>query len=155
MKAIQVRSFGPPEVLRLTELRDPGPGPGEVTIDVTQAAVGQIDVFRRRGLYRDRPSPPQPPYVPRLEVAGTVRALGEGVAGFEVGEPAVTLSANSGTGGYALTYQQNGNDGSQPGPQTVRPDDGLRHRHRRLVATFRRSFAFVSGRWWPSSCSAS
>jgi NADPH:quinone reductase len=52
----------------------------------------------RQGLYRDRPGLPQPPYVPGLEVAGTVRALGEDVAGFEVGEPVVTLSANSGTG---------------------------------------------------------
>jgi NADPH2:quinone reductase len=33
-----------------------------------------------------------------------VRALGEGVAGFEVGEPVVTLSANSGTGGYAAIF---------------------------------------------------
>jgi NADPH:quinone reductase len=39
-----------------------------------------------------------------LEVAGIVRALGEGVAGFEVGEPVVTLSANSGTGGYAAIF---------------------------------------------------
>lgn len=108
MKAIQVPSFGPPEVLRLTELRDPGPGPGQVTIDVNQAAVGLIDVLRRQALYRDRPSPSQPPYVPRLEVAGTARALGEGVAGFEVGEPAVTVSANSVSGGYAPTYQQLG-----------------------------------------------
>jgi NADPH:quinone reductase len=39
-----------------------------------------------------------------LEVAGTVHALGEGVAGFEAGEPVVTLSANSGTGGYAAIF---------------------------------------------------
>jgi NADPH:quinone reductase len=99
MKAIQVSSFGAPEVLRPTELCDAAPGPGEVAIDVTCAAVGLIDVFIRQGLYRDRPGLPQPPYVPGLEVAGTVRALGEGVAGFEVGEPVVTLWANSGTGG--------------------------------------------------------
>ena len=92
MKAIQVSSFGAPEVLRLAELPDPAPGPGEVAIDVTHAAVGLIDVFIRQGLYRDRPGLPQPPYVPGLEVAGTVRALGEGVAGFEVGEPVMTLS---------------------------------------------------------------
>ena len=55
MKAIQVSSFGPPEVLRLTELPDPAPGPGEVAIDVTRAAVGLIDVFIRQGRYRDRP----------------------------------------------------------------------------------------------------
>jgi NADPH2:quinone reductase len=101
MKASLVPSFGRPEVLRLTELPDLGPGPGEVTIDVIHAAVGLIDVFIRQGLYRDRPGLPQPPYGPGLEVAGTVRALGEGVAGFEVFEPVVTLSANSGTGGYA------------------------------------------------------
>ena len=104
MKAIQVSSFGAPEVLRLAELPDPAPGPGEVAIDVTHAAVGLIDVFIRQGLYRDRPGLPQPPYVPGLEVAGTVRALGEGVAGFEVGEPVMTLSANSGMGGYAAIF---------------------------------------------------
>ena len=104
MKAIQVSSFGAPEVLRMTELPDAAPGPGEVAIDVTHAAVGLIDVFIRQGLYRDRPGLPQPPYVPGLEVAGTVRALGEGVAGFEAGEPVVTLSANSGTGGYAAIF---------------------------------------------------
>jgi len=104
VKAIQVSGFGPPEVLRLTELPDPAPGPGEVAIDVTHAAVGLIDVFIRQGQYRDRPGLPQPPYVPGLEVAGTVRALGEGVAGFAVGEPVVTLSANGGTGGYAAIF---------------------------------------------------
>jgi NADPH:quinone reductase len=104
MKAIQVSSFGAPEVLRVTELPDSAPGLGEVAVDVTCAAVGLIDVFIRQGLYRDRPGLPQPPYVPGLEVAGTARALGEGVAGFEAGEPAVTLSANSGTGGYAAIF---------------------------------------------------
>jgi len=104
VKAIQVSGFGPPEVLRVTELPDPAPGPGEVAIDVTHAAVGLIDVFIRQGQYRDRPGLPQPPYVPGLEVAGTVRALGEGVAAFEVGEPVVTLSANGGTGGYAAIF---------------------------------------------------
>ena len=104
MKAIQVSSFGAPEVLRPTELPDATAGAGEVAVDVTHAAVGLIDVFIRQGLYRDRPGLPQPPYVPGLEVAGTVRALGEGVAGFEVGEPVVTLSANSGTGGYAAIF---------------------------------------------------
>jgi NADPH2:quinone reductase len=49
MKAILVSSFGPPEVLRPTELPDPAPGPGEVALDVTCAAVGLIDVFIRRG----------------------------------------------------------------------------------------------------------
>ncbi|MBO0815145.1 MAG: hypothetical protein J2P30_08365 [Actinobacteria bacterium] len=73
MKATLVSSFGPPEVLRLTQLPDPVPGPGEVALDVTHAAAGLIDVFIRQGLYRDRPGLPQRPYVPGLEVAGTVR----------------------------------------------------------------------------------
>jgi NADPH:quinone reductase len=85
MKAILVSSFGAPEVLRVTELPDPAPGPGEVAVDVTCAAVGLIDVFIRQGLYRDRPGLLQPPYVPGLEVAGQVgrqldAALAPGVA---------------------------------------------------------------------------
>ena len=43
---------------------------------------------------------PRPPFVPGLEVAGTVRELGPGVTGFAVGERVVSMSAG-GTGGYA------------------------------------------------------
>lgn len=101
MHAAVVTRFGDPEVFQLTELPDPVPGPGQVAIDVSHAAVGLIDVYIRRGLYKDRQGLPQPPYVPGLEVAGTVRALGEGVEGLRVGEPVVTLSGTGAEDGYA------------------------------------------------------
>jgi NADPH:quinone reductase len=104
MKAIQVADYGDPSVLRHTDLPDPAPGPGEIAIDVTHAAVGLLDVYFRQGLFRDQPGLPKPPFVPGLEVAGTVRALGEGVTGFEAGERVVTLSANGGRGGYASVF---------------------------------------------------
>ncbi len=101
MHAAVVTTFGPADVLELTELPDPAPGPGQVAIDVTHAAVGLIDVYVRQGLYKDQKGLPQPPYVPGLEVAGTVRALGDGVEGLRVGEPVVTLSGTGAEGGYA------------------------------------------------------
>ncbi|SEG87659.1 NADPH2:quinone reductase [Actinacidiphila yanglinensis] len=101
MHAAVVTRFGDPEVLALTELPDPVPGPGQVAIDVSHAAVGLIDVYLRQGLYKDQPDLPRPPYVPGLEVAGTVRALGEGVTDLRVGEPVVTLSGTGPEGGYA------------------------------------------------------
>jgi NADPH2:quinone reductase len=103
MQAVQASEFGDPAVLKVVELPDPTPGPGQIAIDVSHAAVGLIDVFLRQGLYKDRPGLPQPPFVPGLEVAGTVRALGPGVTGFAVGEPVVTFSA-TGAGGYASIY---------------------------------------------------
>ncbi|MGV6474081.1 quinone oxidoreductase family protein [Azotobacter vinelandii] len=104
MKAVQAAQFGDPTVLVVTELPDPTPGPGEIAIDVTHAVVGLVDVFFRRRLFKDVPSMAQPPFVPGLEVAGTVRALGEGVVGFTVGEKVVSMSAGAGTGGYASMY---------------------------------------------------
>lgn len=101
MRAAVVTRFGDPEAFELTELPDPVPGPGQVAIDVTYAAVGLIDIYIRQGLYKDRAGLPQPPYVPGLEVAGTIRALGDGVEGFQVGEPVVTLSGTGAEGGYA------------------------------------------------------
>jgi NADPH:quinone reductase len=100
MKAVEAARFGDPTVLTVVDLPDPTPGRGEIAIDVTHAAVGLIDVFLRQGLYKDRPGLPQPPFVPGLEVAGTVRELGTGVTGFAVGERVVTFSA-TGAGGYA------------------------------------------------------
>jgi len=101
MHAAVVTRFGDPEVFELTELPDPVPGPGQVAIDVSHAAVGLIDAYLRQGLYRDREGLPQPPFVPGLEVAGTVRALGEGVRDLRVGEPVVTLTGTGPEGGYA------------------------------------------------------
>lgn len=104
MKAIQITQFGGPSVLVAADLPDPTPGPGEIAIDVTHVAVGLIDVFFRQGLLKDVPGMPQPPFIPGLEVAGSVRALGQGVTGFTVGEYVVSMSAGSGTGGYASVY---------------------------------------------------
>jgi NADPH:quinone reductase len=87
----------------MADLPDPAPGPGQIAIDVTHAAVGLVDVLLRQGLFKDRPGMPQPPFVPGLEVAGTVRALGEGVTGLSIGERVVTMSA-TGTGGYASVH---------------------------------------------------
>jgi NADPH:quinone reductase len=104
MRAVHATAFGAPSVLSVTELPDATPGPGEVSIDVTHSAVGLIDVFFRQGLYRDRPGMPQAPFVPGLEVTGTVRELGEGVSDLAVGERVVSMSAGGGTGGYASIY---------------------------------------------------
>jgi NADPH:quinone reductase len=94
-------TFRGPEVFELAELPGPVPGPGQVAINVTYAAVGLVDIYIRQGLYKDRAGLPQPPYVPGLEVAGTIRALGDGVEGFQVAEPVVTLSGTGAEGGYA------------------------------------------------------
>ncbi len=50
-----------------------------MAIDVTYAAVGLVDIYIRQGLYKDRAGLPQPPYVPGLEVAGTIRAISQGL----------------------------------------------------------------------------
>lgn len=103
MQALQVTAFGDPSVLHVVTLPDPTPGPGQIAIDVTHSAVGLIDVFFRQGQYRNVPGMPQAPFVPGLEVAGTVREWGEGVTGFTVGETVVSMSAG-GTGGYASVF---------------------------------------------------
>lgn len=103
MQAVQAAAFGPPGVLSVASLADPTPGPGEIAIDVSHAAVGLIDLLFRQGRFRDMPGMPQPPFVPGLEVTGTVRSLGDGVSGFAIGERVVSM-ANGGTGGYATVF---------------------------------------------------
>lgn len=95
MRAITISRFGGPDVLTLTDLPTPEPGPGQVSIDVTHAAVGLADVLMRRGEFGG-----QPPLIPGLEVAGTIRAVGDGVNDLRAGQPVVTLSRPT-AGGYA------------------------------------------------------
>lgn len=95
MHAIEISQPGGPEVLRWTEQPDPTPGPGEVLLEVTAAAVNRADVQQRQGNY---PPPPGASEVPGLECSGTVRELGEGVTGWQVGDEVCALLAG---GGYA------------------------------------------------------
>jgi NADPH2:quinone reductase len=80
MQAITISRYGEPDVLTQVELPDPHPGPGQLSIDVTLAAVGMIDVIFRRGDLAGDDRYPAPPFVPGIEVAGTVREVGDGVS---------------------------------------------------------------------------
>ncbi|MFF1765697.1 zinc-binding alcohol dehydrogenase family protein [Streptomyces sp. NPDC058249] len=99
MKAIQMTEQGGPEVLRLVELPDPQPGPGQVLIRVESAAVNFSDVMRRRGDVYPVATPS--PFVPGAEVAGTVVALGPGVDGPAVGTKVFGSVGADASGGYA------------------------------------------------------
>ena len=59
MRAAIVTRFRAPDVLEASELPDPIPGPGELSIDVTHAAVGLVDVVIRERLYKYREGLPQ------------------------------------------------------------------------------------------------
>jgi NADPH2:quinone reductase len=94
MRAILVEEHGGPNVLRIRELPVPEPGAGQVSIDVAYAGVNYAEVMGRRGTLRISKAP----FVPGLEVSGTVRALGPGVEGLRIGEPVAALTTQ---GGYA------------------------------------------------------
>ena len=84
-----------PDSMVWAEVPDPEPGPGEVVIDVTAAAVNRADVAQRRGHY---PPPPGAPPYPGLECSGVISAVGSGVTAHRVGERICALLAG---GGYA------------------------------------------------------
>lgn len=69
MKAIEISSFGGPDVLRLVERPDPTPRAGEVLVRVAAAGVNRPDSMQRQGKY---PPPPGVTDIPGLEVAGAI-----------------------------------------------------------------------------------
>ncbi|MBB6119015.1 quinone oxidoreductase family protein [Nocardiopsis algeriensis] len=81
MRAMVIEENGGPEVLRPSEVPDPVPGPGEVVVDVTARGVNFIDIYQRSGLY-EVPLP----FVPGMEAAGVVTAVGEGVEDLSAGQ---------------------------------------------------------------------
>ncbi len=86
MKAIRVRAFGPPEVMRLEEVPDPAPGPGQVLVCIRAAGVNPVETYIRSGAYARRPALP---YTPGHDAAGIVEALKENgleieILGFDV-----------------------------------------------------------------------
>jgi NADPH2:quinone reductase len=101
MRAVQVRSFGPPEVLAVTDLPDPVAGPGQVVIGVEVAEVLLLDAMIRAG-HATQWFPLQPPYVPGNGVAGRVASVGEGVDPAWAGQRVIAhTGGGGGSDGYA------------------------------------------------------
>ena len=99
MKLVRAHTFGGPDVLIFEDGPQPVAEPGQVLVRVEAASVNFADVLRRRnGPY---PFPTALPFTPGSEVAGTVEALGEGVAGPPVGTPVFALVGGDGSTGYA------------------------------------------------------
>jgi len=89
MKAAVVTRLGRPEVLALRQEPDPEPGEGQVRIRVAAAGVNFADILARMGLY---PGAPRPPFIPGLELSGTIEKVGAGVAASRVGERVLALT---------------------------------------------------------------
>ncbi|MBS0450951.1 MAG: NAD(P)H-quinone oxidoreductase [Proteobacteria bacterium] len=98
MKAIEIESYGAPEMLREAERPAPVAGAGELLIRVAASGVNRPDVLQRKGHY---PVPPGASDLPGLEVAGEIVSGDEAAlreAGFKVGDRVCALVAG---GGYA------------------------------------------------------
>ena len=83
MRAQIIRRFGAPDVFEPVELPDPRPGPGEVLVQVAAAGINPVDYKLRRAGPQIAPDLPA---VLGCDAAGTVVAVGEGVAAFREGD---------------------------------------------------------------------
>jgi NADPH:quinone reductase len=87
----------------LREIETPEPGPGEVRLRVRAAAVNFPDLLMTRGEYQHKPPLP---FIPGLEVAGDVEALGEGVTAWRVGDAVVGGARFGGFSDVAIASAQ-------------------------------------------------
>jgi NADPH2:quinone reductase len=90
MRIWRLHELGEPaDVLRLETVDPPTAGPGQVAIDVETTGLSYPDVLMCRGRYQ---GPTPVPFTPGGEVAGRIRALGEGVEGFAPGDRVVAMA---------------------------------------------------------------
>jgi len=103
MQAIVCHELTGPMALRLEEVPEPCPGPGQVRIQVRACGVNFADSLMARGQYQKQP---QPPFSPGFEVSGDVLELGAGVSGMAVGDRVIAMTPH---GGYAEQVIADGN----------------------------------------------
>lgn len=99
MKAIVAPEPGGTGALRLVDMPEPEPGPGDLLVAVHATAVNRGDVMQRRGLY---PPPEGVTEVLGLELAGEVVAVGDAVEGWAPGDRLCAVVAGGGYAEYAV-----------------------------------------------------
>jgi NADPH:quinone reductase len=96
MKAIIIKEFGSPEVMKIEEVSIPKVGTSQVLVRVKAAGVNPVDAYIRSGNY---PSVPKLPYTCGKDAAGIIEQIGENITKVKVGDRVYT--ADSVTGTYA------------------------------------------------------
>lgn len=94
MKAIIVREFGAPDVMRLEDAPEPKAGRGQIVVQVRAAGVNPVDTYIRSGAYAKKPTPP---YTPGSDAAGVVVETGEDAKGFHAGQRVYVAGSLTGT----------------------------------------------------------
>src|SRR5512132_2584734 len=97
MKAIVVREFGAPEVLKLEDVPDPSAGRGQVLVRVKAVGVNPVEVYIRSGTYARKPALP---YTPGTDIGGMVEEVGPEVTRYKKGDRVYTHGTAAGSGGY-------------------------------------------------------
>jgi NADPH:quinone reductase-like Zn-dependent oxidoreductase len=100
MNAVQIQSFGGPEVLRVATVPRPTPGPGELLVRVHAASVNPVDTYTRAGETVGITGATLP-YIPGFDVSGVVEATGEGLKTFRKGDAVFAMLDLRRGGGYA------------------------------------------------------
>jgi NADPH2:quinone reductase len=103
MKAVVCEAWGLPDTLKVKELPDLQPGPGQVVIDVQAAGVNFPDVLIVQGKYQFKP---ELPFVPGSEVAGVIRSVADDVTTFKAGDKVIAFVPTGGFGQQLLAPAQ-------------------------------------------------
>ncbi len=94
MKAIIVKEFGAPDVLKFEETADLEPNENQILVRVEAAGVNPVDTYIRTGTHAQKP---ELPYTPGKDAAGTVEKTGANISRFQNGDRVLTTGAISGT----------------------------------------------------------
>jgi NADPH2:quinone reductase len=78
----------PADALRLEDIKEPVPGPGEVAVEVAACGLNFADILLCRGQYQQRPPLP---FTPGLEASGRIVAIGDGVRDRAVGQRVIAV----------------------------------------------------------------
>ncbi|MFF3429721.1 NADP-dependent oxidoreductase [Streptomyces sp. NPDC002602] len=100
MKAMRFHAFGSSEVLRYEDVDRPVPGTGQVLVRVAATSFNPVDDHIRAGVLAEM-IPITLPYVPGVDLAGTVAELGADVTGLEIGDRVVAMLPLDSAGGAA------------------------------------------------------
>lgn len=102
MRAIVVRAFGGPDVMKIEDVPVPSPAAGQILVRVRAVGVNPVDTYIRSGTYARKP---ELPYTPHADIAGVVEAVGSGVTRVKPGDRVYAFMTSAGGAELAIAEE--------------------------------------------------